>query len=53
MLWEGVPSDETKTKLLNAEVKSILFNPCANTPEVGDFMTVMKQNIANLNQLLE
>ncbi len=51
MLWEGKPSDNTVAKLLEVKVQSALFLPCANTPDKGDFIIIMKQNIANLNDV--
>ena len=30
------------------EINTIVFNPCANQPLEGDFMSVMKQNMGNL-----
>ena len=45
MLWEGEPSDKVTTSLLELGIRSIVFNPCGNTPSEGDFMSVMKHNI--------
>ena len=45
MLWEGDPTVEVKSSLLELGVKSIVFNPCGNTPSEGDFISVMKANI--------
>lgn len=53
MLWEGTPTDETKSKLSEIEVESVIFSPCANTPATGDFLTVMNQNIANLKRYID
>ncbi len=50
MLWEDVPLDETAERLGMMGVKSLVFNPCENAPREGDFLTVMKQNIKNLEQ---
>ena len=52
MLWEGKPSQETVVKLEALGIKSIVFSPCANTPEKGDFLTVMKDNIEALKTVL-
>jgi zinc transport system substrate-binding protein len=48
MLWEAQPSAEIATKLKTLEVDSLVFDPCANRPEVGDFLEVMKRNLENL-----
>jgi len=53
MLWEGVPANETVLKLEALGVKSIVFSPTANSPETGDFMTIMHKNIANLKTIIE
>jgi zinc transport system substrate-binding protein len=52
MLWEGKPAQETVAKLEAIGVKSIVFSPCANTPETGDFLTVMQQNVKALKTVL-
>jgi len=48
MLWEGEPHPETRLLLEEAGVKAILFIPCGNKPQEGDYLSVMKQNIVNL-----
>lgn len=50
MLWEDVPLDETAERLASIGIKSLVFNPCEQAPTDGDFLTVMKQNIKNLEQ---
>ena len=51
MLWEDTPLSEVNDKLINLGVKAIVFNPCANTPANGDFLSIMKTNIVNLGDL--
>jgi zinc transport system substrate-binding protein len=29
-------------------IESVVFDPCANRPEDGDFLTVMKRNMEEL-----
>ena len=48
MLWEGDPLQASVDKLQTLGVKSLVFDPCGNTPEQGDFLSVMKQNVENL-----
>jgi zinc transport system substrate-binding protein len=48
MLWEGEPLAETREKLAAKGIKSIVFDPCGNRPEAGDYLGVMEKNIANL-----
>jgi len=51
MIWEGMPLIETTEKLQKNNVESVAFNPCGNTPEIGDYLSVMKLNIENLSSL--
>ncbi len=48
MLWEGTPRPETVVSLEDLGVKSVLFDPCGNRPESGDYLSVMKANLGNL-----
>jgi zinc transport system substrate-binding protein len=48
MLWEAPPAASIVDKLGTKGVASAVFEPCANRPESGDFLAVMKQNIENL-----
>ena len=50
MLWEGDPLPASVQKLQTLGVRSLVFDPCGNTPEQGDFLTVMQQNAARLEQ---
>ena len=50
MIWEGDPLPESVEKLKSMSVSSLVFDPCGNKPEQGDFITVMKQNIENLKK---
>jgi zinc transport system substrate-binding protein len=48
MIWEGQPSAETAAKLKGLGVASLVFDPCANRPAEGDFLTVMQRNVEAL-----
>ena len=48
MLWEGAPMAETKSKLAEKGIQSIVFDPCGNRPPVGDYLSVMKSNLRGL-----
>ena len=50
MIWEANPNQETVTKLKTMGINSLVFAPVANTPDTGDFLTIMEQNIENLKQ---
>jgi zinc transport system substrate-binding protein len=53
MVWEGEPLDETVEKLKPLGINSIVFDPCGNVPQRDDFLTVMRQNIKNLELAFE
>jgi len=44
MLWEGEPLDETVAGLDELGIDSVVFDPCGNRPEEGDYLTVMAAN---------
>ena len=48
MIWEGEPMEETVAALQEMGIASVVFSPCGNVPEEGDFLTVMRQNVAAL-----
>ena len=48
MIWEGEPSSDITAKLAALGIRSVVFEPCAGTPDGGDFASVMKQNLAAL-----
>ncbi len=48
MIWEGPPTEETKNKLSSIDIGTIIFSPMGNTPNNGDYLTVMDRNIENL-----
>ena len=50
MIWEGEPIQETVKKLKFMGVGSMVFDPCGNVPEKGDFMSVMRENVENLRR---
>lgn len=50
MLWEGEPAKESMAKLDAIGVKSLVFDPCGNVPDGGDFLSVMKGNIEALEK---
>jgi zinc transport system substrate-binding protein len=48
MIWEGTPLSATEDRLSQMGINSVVFDPCANVPDDGDFIEVMRQNIENL-----
>jgi zinc transport system substrate-binding protein len=51
MVWEGEPLGASVEKLKNAEIASLVFDPCSNLPEEGDFLSVMQSNIEALKEI--
>ncbi len=45
MLWEGQPLAKVEDILNKKGIKVVIFNPCGNTPERGDFIENMTMNI--------
>jgi zinc transport system substrate-binding protein len=48
MLWESTPLSETADRLGELGVEVIVFDQCANSPEAGDYLSVMRENAENL-----
>ncbi len=51
MIWEDEPAEKTVERLRALGVQSFVFNPCANRPSAGDFLTVMAGNARSLNRI--
>ena len=51
MLWEDMPNDEIRKKLIELDITVIVFRTCGNTPPSGDLIKEMKQNIENLKRV--
>ncbi len=53
MLWEAEPAPESVERLRALGVQSVVFNPCANRPTTGDFLSVMRNNAGSLKQVFQ
>jgi len=51
MLWEGEPAPEIGKRLQELGVQGIVFAPCGNRPETGDFLSVMSGNLSNMERI--
>ena len=51
MIWEGQPLVAVVDQLESVGVKSIVFDPCGNVPDAGDFLSVMRENTDSLKQV--
>jgi zinc transport system substrate-binding protein len=53
MIWEAEPMQKSVEKLQESGINSLVFDPCGNRPDKGDFLTVMQGNIENLKKAYE
>jgi zinc transport system substrate-binding protein len=53
MIWEGEPMGESVERLKSIGVNSLVFDPCGNVPDQGDFLTTMRQNLQNLQSAFQ
>ena len=53
MVWEGQPAAETVARLQTLDVQSVVFAPCGNRPDEGDFLHHMRSNVEQLAEALE
>ena len=53
LLWEDMPLPESSARLETMGVRSVVFSPCFNRPEEGDFLSVMRNNLRNLEPLFK
>lgn len=51
MIWEGEPQAATAEKLADLGVQSVVYDPCANAPNTGDLLSVMRSNVATLGSI--
>ena len=53
MIWESEPHPQSIKRLRSMGVESIVFNPSGNRLEGGDFISVMRQNVKNLQRVFK
>ena len=53
MIWEEKPMKASAERLKAMGVDSLVFDPCGNIPDQGDFMSVMQKNSENLKQAFQ
>ena len=51
MIWEGEPLDETRRRLSELGVESVVFPPGGNRPPEGDWLALMQERIAALRRI--
>lgn len=52
MIWEGAPLAETKARLKQMGLESVVFDPSGKRPTSGDLMSAMTSNLARLQAIL-
>jgi len=53
MVWEGEPLEAVKSRLEGMGIQSVVYDPCGNAPEAGNYGSVMLENLANLQATVE
>ncbi len=53
MLWEGDSDAETVAKLKDLGLGSVVFDPCGTVPAEGDFLSMMRKNVDELQPAYE
>ena len=51
MIWEATPIKSAVDVLEAKGIQSVVFDPCGKIPFDSDFLTVMQQNVSNLELL--
>ena len=51
MVWEGEPAKESVEKIKALGLSSVVFDPCANTPDKGDWRDRMEANVKGMEKL--
>ena len=51
MLWEAKPLPAVVEKLKKIGVSSLVYDPCGNVPQKGDFLSVMRNNVGGLTNI--
>ena len=51
MLWEGKPIARTADNLREMGLVNVVFDPCANRPESGDYLSAMEANAAGIESV--
>ena len=48
MIWESEPIHASAERLRSLGIESVVFATCANAPDEGDYLTVMRSNVKAL-----
>ena len=53
MIWEGDPDPAIADRLATIGMNGVVFHTCNNTPDEGDYLSVMKGNADRLREIFE
>jgi zinc transport system substrate-binding protein len=53
MLWEGEPLSGSVGALDERGIVSVVFSPCGNKPDRGDFLSATQKNISSLRKVFQ
>jgi zinc transport system substrate-binding protein len=48
MIWEGEPDAQSVARLQAMGISSLVFDPVADAPQQGDFISIMKRNLSEI-----
>ena len=51
IIWEAEPVPEAVQRVSELGLESVVFDPCANRPSTGDWLTAMQGNLEQLKKL--
>jgi zinc transport system substrate-binding protein len=51
MLWEDAPLAETAQQLRELGVEPVVFEQCGNSPATGDYLSLMRDNVARMGTI--
>ncbi len=53
MIWEAKPVADTANRLKSMGINYLVYQPIGNRPAIGDFISVMRDNLMNLEQAFD
>ena len=53
MVWEAAPLTKSAKSLNKLSIHNQIFSPCFATPQHGDFLSVMQQNLKNMSIIFQ
>ncbi len=53
MIWEAEPLAESRQRLADKGIDSVVFDPCSNVPVSGDLLSTMQNNFKQLQRVMD